>query len=142
MRFLFVCLSLFTAVSFSFAQDRMNINSLNQNTAISSDYYEKPALKVIERKFIEEHSRSKTMSGYRVQVFFGSREEALRLKGEFLQLFPDQKAFVSYQAPNFKLRVGNFRNQLDAEKFLHAIKEEFPSAYVVNDKVEYANYEE
>tara|TARA_R110001592_G_scaffold325782_4_gene606211 strand:+ start:105263 stop:105691 length:429 start_codon:yes stop_codon:yes gene_type:complete len=142
MRLLFVGLSLFTAVSFSFAQDRMNINSLNQNASVGTDYYEKPALKVIERKFIEEHSRSKTMSGFRVQVFFGSREEALRLKGEFLQLYPDQKAFVSYQAPNFKLRVGNFRNQLDAEKFLHAIKEEFPSAYVVNDKVEYANYEE
>ena len=142
MRLLFVGLSLFTAVSFSFAQDRMNINSLNQNASVGTDYYEKPGLKVIERKFIEEHSRSKTMSGFRVQVFFGSREEALRLKGEFLQLYPDQKAFVSYQAPNFKLRVGNFRNQLDAEKFLHAIKEEFPSAYVVNDKVEYANYEE
>lgn len=140
MRLLLVGAAVFS-LAYSFGQDRMNINTLNQSTSVGGDYYEKPAIKVIERKFVEEHSASKTMSGFRVQVFFGTREEALKLKGEFLQLFPEQKAYVSYQAPNFKLRVGNFRSQLDAEKFLHNIKEEFPSAYVVNDKVEYTNYE-
>jgi hypothetical protein len=140
MRLLFVAASLFI-INVSIGQDRLNINTLNQSASVGGDFYEKPALKVIERKFIEEHSNSKTMSGFRVQVFFGSREEALRLKGEFLELFPDKKAYVSYQAPNFKLRVGNFRSQLGAEKFLHSIKEEFPSAYVVNDKVEHPQYD-
>lgn len=142
MRLFFLGVILISTIHVSFAQNRMNINSLSQSSELSDYYYEKPALKVIERKFIEEHKDSKTMNGFRVQLFFGSREEALRLKGEFLQLRPEQKAFVSYQAPNFKLRVGNFRTQLDAEKFLHNIKKDFPSAYVVNDKVEYPNSED
>lgn len=124
------------------AQNRLNINSLSQQDQnLSKDYLEKPQLKAIEQRFIKEHKAENGMDGFRVQLFFGSRDEAQRLKGEFLKLHPKEKAYISYQAPNFKLRIGNYRSQLSAEKFMYQIKGKFPSAYVVNDRVELPKYE-
>lgn len=144
MKLLFASIAILGFTTSAFAQDRMNINTLNQQNNYSGNtnttFLEKPALTGIEKKFVEEHSKQNTMNGFRVQLFFGSREEALKLKGEFLTLEPEQKAYVSYQAPNFKLRVGNFRSQMDAEKFLYKVKGKFPSAYVVNEKIEITKY--
>lgn len=144
MKVLFASIIFMGCTTFVLAQDRMNINTINQQGNYSKDvnttFMEKPALAGIEKRFVEEHSKHSTMNGFRVQLFFGSREEALRLKGEFLTLQPEQKAYVSYQAPNFKLRVGNFRSQMNAEKFLYKVKGKFPSAYVVNDKIEFPKY--
>lgn len=137
-----ISLVFFLFLSFSglMAQNRLNINSLNQQDATASDFIEKPQLKAIEQRFIKEHKAETGMDGFRVQLFFGSRDEAQRLKGEFLKLYPKEKAYISYQAPNFKLRIGNYRTQLNAEKFMYEIKGKFPSAYVVNERVELPKY--
>lgn len=77
-----------------------------------------------------------SIEGYRVQLYFGSREKATDVKTEFLKNYPTVKSYISYLAPNFRVRVGNFRTQMAAEAFLVRAKKQFPSAYVVTDKID------
>ena len=77
--------------------------------------------------------------GYRLQVLnTRSRDEAFKTKAMLLENFPDEKAYVLYQSPYFKVRVGNFINRSDAENF----KKELglfltQPAYIVEDLIEY-----
>lgn len=73
-------------------------------------------------------------SGYRVQIFFGKREEAFERKAEFMENHPDIPAYISYLAPNFRLRVGDFRTRLEAEKLKSQL--DYSGCYIVKDKIE------
>lgn len=77
-----------------------------------------------------------TMPGYRIQIYFGSeRAKANTYRSDFLQEYPDMGAYVIYQQPNFKLRVGDFKTRLEAAKFLTEMQTRFAVAFIVNDDV-------
>lgn len=77
--------------------------------------------------------------GYRVQVVSTSnRDQAFKIKGELLSRFPDQKSYTIFQAPNFKVRIGNFLKKADAEKFkLQLVKLYSTGVFVVEDAIDY-----
>lgn len=75
------------------------------------------------------------LEGYRVQIFFGSRNEAQRIRGEFLKKYPETGAYISYLAPNFRLRVGDFRSKMESEKFKKEIQNDFSGSYIVKDQI-------
>jgi hypothetical protein len=80
---------------------------------------------------------SKTISGYRVQIHFGSeREKAKEMRARFLKSHPDMNAYELYQQPNFKIRVGDFRTKLEAQRFQKMVMAEFPSSFVVSDDIQ------
>lgn len=74
--------------------------------------------------------------GYRVQIYFGKREGAQEKRAVFLRQYPETGAYISYLAPNFRLRVGDFRSRIEAEKFKQTLAFSFPGAYLVKDKIE------
>ncbi len=76
------------------------------------------------------------MDGYRVQVYFGDRNSAQEKRGTFIRNNPEVGAYISYLAPNFRLRVGDFRSRLESEKFKNEISKSFPGSYIVKDKIE------
>ncbi len=76
------------------------------------------------------------MEGYRVQLFFGGRTEAQDARVEFLRKHPVTGAYISYLAPNFRLRVGDFRSRIESEKFKNEIARDFPGSYIVKDHIE------
>jgi len=57
------------------------------------------------------------------------------MKAKFIQQFPDVAAYLEYQAPQFKLRVGDFRTRGTAEQFVTEVRVVFSSAFVVPDKI-------
>ena len=61
-----------------------------------------------------------------------------------LSRFNDQKAYLTYHSPYFKVRVGNFIKKEDAEKFRQQLNKYYPQGvYVVEDAIEYTlNQEE
>lgn len=79
--------------------------------------------------------------GYRVQIFFdsgnNSKNRAAAKKGQFIASYPGVGAYLTYQTPNFKVRVGDFRCRLDAEGFKAKIIGDFPDAFVVKDEINY-----
>lgn len=87
-------------------------------------------------KHLQINSENESIDGYRIQIHFGGeREKAKTIKTKFLQQFPDVAAYEVYQQPNFKVRVGDFRTRLEAQKFMSEIYTYFPSAFIVADEI-------
>jgi hypothetical protein len=77
-----------------------------------------------------------SLKGYRVQIFFGDRQEAIDKKSEFTEKYPDTPTYISFLAPNFRLRAGDFRTKIEAEKLKKEIESDYRSAYIVRDDIE------
>jgi hypothetical protein len=74
--------------------------------------------------------------GYRVQLYSGwQRAKANETKEEFSRMFPDIGSYMIYQQPNFRVRVGDFKTKLEAEKFQRTISSIYPSAFIVKDDI-------
>jgi len=91
-------------------------------------------------KHISFNENVKGFPGYRIQIYFESgnysKNKAFGEKGKFISRFPDIAAYVIFQEPYYKVRVGNFRNKLDAEAFKQRIKKQWPEAYIIKDDIE------
>ncbi|HTC21187.1 MAG TPA: SPOR domain-containing protein [bacterium] len=75
--------------------------------------------------------------GFRIQVLnTGDRNQATAVKTKLLQTFPQEKVYLFYQEPNFKVRFGNFRTQNDAEEFLKKIDQLYPGSFVIPSPIE------
>lgn len=79
--------------------------------------------------------------GFRVQLFSGSGTEARTkanvMRAEFMALYPDIPAYLVYQAPNFKVRVGDFRTELEAIKLQRQLAYQYPGGFVSRDMVKF-----
>lgn len=86
-------------------------------------------------------NKARTMSGYRVRIFFDNKQNA-RTESEavlkrFNGLYPDVMAYRIYANPYFKVTVGDFRTKSEAMALLARIKGTFPSAFVVKENIEF-----
>ena len=66
----------------------------------------------------------------RIQIYNGNRETAENVMKEYLEIFSDTSANIIYETPNYKIWVGNFYNQLEADKRLIEIRKKFRSAFI------------
>jgi hypothetical protein len=76
--------------------------------------------------------------GFRIQVInTNDRNLAFSIKSKLLQLYPDQKVYMSYAAPFYKLRFGNFSKKEDADNYKKELSKTFTQPmYIVADQVE------
>ena len=82
------------------------------------------------------NAQKMTMSGYRIQLYFGGdRARANTMRLDFLQQYPDVGAYVIYQQPNFKLRIGDFKARMEAVNFLKEMQPGYSMAFIVADEV-------
>lgn len=81
------------------------------------------------------------IDGYRIQIFKGSGNSALEnaelLIEEFSEKFNEIPTYISFQEPYYRVRAGNFRTRLDALNSMRLIKSDYPSAFVIQDKIEF-----
>lgn len=76
------------------------------------------------------------LNGFRIQIYFGSLEGAKKLRGKMMMEDSGRSCYLVSKAPNFAVRVGNYRTELEAQKTLHEFKERFPQAHIVKDKID------
>jgi hypothetical protein len=78
-----------------------------------------------------------SIKGFRIQIFFdsgnNSKSKAISAMNEFKSKHSKVEAYLMFQEPNYKVRVGDFRTRMDAQRFLHKIAEDYPNAFVVKD---------
>lgn len=90
---------------------------------------------------IAKNEEREGMEGFRVEVFFSSnlnaREQALKTKTEFLSEHPEYPVHIKFVAPNFRVRVGDFRTKNEAWKLYKKIQKEYPTAFVVPDIINF-----
>lgn len=97
--------------------------------------YQSPEITALSQRFKQEHQGRNNLKGFRVQVFVGERNRATDIKGQAEILFPGVPVEINYLAPNFRVRLGNFRTYLEADAFLQQVKSSFNNAYVVPDEI-------
>ena len=77
------------------------------------------------------------IDGYRIQIFFAeSRTVAQSQKANFLSGHSEHKAYLDYLAPNYRVRVGNFRTRLQAEYLKQQLISVYPTCIILKDKIE------
>jgi len=82
-------------------------------------------------------------NGYRVQIYTGSdRKEAYDTQAKFREQFPDIHTYIIYSEPNFKVRAGDFRTRLDAEKLEEELKKWFTGMFIISEKINPQNTDE
>ena len=68
---------------------------------------------------------------YAIQIYNGNYEKAKMTLYDFKKKFPDWETSLSFETPNYKVRVGNFKEFLDASKKLEFIRKSYPSAFLL-----------
>lgn len=77
------------------------------------------------------------IEGFRVQVLAtGDRGKAENLKNELSLNYVDD-IYVVFEAPNYKVRMGNFIDRKNAEQFRQIlVKNGYPSAWIIRTRIE------
>ena len=72
----------------------------------------------------------------RIQIYSGDRDNAEQIIKEFIEIFNDTTADVIYETPNYKVWVGNYYTQLEADKRLLEIRKKFRSAFIFRPELQ------
>lgn len=129
---------LLVVIKSSYAQDSTHVDSAGTGTiSVNKD----PRLDIIGKKELEFNTMGmKAAKGYRLLVMSSNdREKVMSVRAKLLQQFPDQKVYMTFQAPYIKLKFGNFVEKPDAEKYRDQIAKArivTTNVYVVPEVVE------
>ena len=96
-------------------------------------------IKSLVERYTEAKRKENRIPGYRIRIFSNSGQTARsNMYGEktrFLKSFPDIPTYIEYEAPNFKVYVGDFRLKIEAFKAYKQISKEFRNAFLVPAKI-------
>jgi len=114
-------------------------------TSLEVSVRQDPQIEQLMRAHKEVVSRERGINGFRVQVYSDSGNQSKlrtqRRKADFDAKYPGVASYVVYDAPDFKLRVGDFRTRLDARRFLEKIARDYEAAYIVVDIINYPGFD-
>ena len=70
--------------------------------------------------------------GFRILVIStNKRDLAIDAKSRLLKIYPDQKSYLFYQSPHFKVQFGNFRTMKDAEQLKKELAPDFGEDLII-----------
>jgi hypothetical protein len=83
-------------------------------------------------------ANARTARGFRVLVVnTNKRDEAIAAKTKVYTNFPELKAYLIYQSPYFRLKVGNFKTREEAQQYQKSLGYYFPKGvFVIPDTIE------
>jgi len=83
-------------------------------------------------------ANARTAKGYRLLVInTNKRDDAIAAKTKVYTNFPELKAYLVYQSPYFKLKVGNFKTREEAEQYQKSLGYYFPKGvFIMSDTIE------
>ncbi len=105
------------------------------------------SVKIIQDSRVEQllliHSRFKLAhpetEGYKIQIFMDSGNDAVdranSVVDNFSVNFPEIPVDLTYGAPYYRVRAGNFRSRIEAEGYLKKILPYFSQAFITKDKI-------
>jgi len=85
---------------------------------------------VLERKLSLDKKRLAN-NQYTIQIFSGDYEMAKVYLDSFSNAFPSRYAKLSFETPNYKIRVGKFATRLEGIQTLDTVRVKFPEAFLL-----------
>ena len=68
---------------------------------------------------------------FTIQLYYGSFIEAEKIFEKFKENFPEWKAELSFETPNYKVQVGSYKDYYFGMSKLREIKSTYPSAFLL-----------
>lgn len=133
-----IILSVAALFTVTFVWSQMSTDTLANGIKVTKD----ARLDLLVTKQFEINERAnklKDNKGFRIMVLNTSnRDEALKAKSILLKNFPEQKPYLAYQPPYFKLKFGDFKTREDAADYQKKLKVYFPTGglFIIPDKIE------
>lgn len=125
----------------SFGQDSTYVDNFDTLASQTSydDYpvHMSPSLIDLIDRDVKIKAKDHKTNGYRIQLYYGNREEAVKLKAEYQTLLKSERVYVEYEQPYFKTKIGDFRTELEAERYMRALGEKCDGCFVVADEIEF-----
>ena len=82
----------------------------------------------------------KPITGFRIRVFYDNGPQA-RVRSEniekTLQAQLNVAVYRSFESPNYKVSVGDFRSKDEALRIFNALKGTYPTAYIIKETINY-----
>ena len=98
-----------------------------------------PRVETLMDKHTQINQSIKTIDGYRIQLFSdsgnNSKTKAHAVQDEFLVKYPEIRVYLTFKSPNYKVRIGDFRTKLDAQRFLIEITPDYSNAFIISDQI-------
>ena len=114
--------------------------SRNEGDPATVEVEQSELLEISMRQHVQKNG-ARTLSGYRVRIFFdnkqSARNESEQTLMRFRAMYPDVAVYRTYTNPYFKVTVGDCRTKSEAMKLLSRIKGNFSSAFVVKENIGY-----
>ena len=87
------------------------------------------------------NNASKKLTGYRIRVYFDNGQNA-RNKSEAIArsvsaAYPGIGVYRTFESPNYKVCVGDFRTKDESLKVFHSLKSTYPTALLLKDTINY-----
>ena len=87
------------------------------------------------------NNASKKMTGYRIRVFYDNGQNA-RNRSEAISRsisasYPGIGVYRTFESPNFKVCVGDFRTKDEALKVYHSLRSSYPTAIILKETINY-----
>jgi hypothetical protein len=77
---------------------------------------------------------NKSNSEIKIQVFSGSRTDAEEILKKFNLDFPESKAVMTYETPNYKIWTKDMKNKLESDRELIKIRKKYNQAFYFREK--------
>lgn len=77
---------------------------------------------------------NKSNGEIKIQVFSGSRTDAEEILKKFNLDFPESKAVMTYETPNYKIWTKALKNKLEADRELIKIRKKYNQAFYFREK--------
>lgn len=130
MKRLIVFLFFATLFANTYAQDEGNVQVIQDDR-----------IDTLLVRHIELNERDPQIEGWRINIFFEagnySKRLAIEAKSEFVNKYTDVPCYLIFQEPYYKVRIGDYRTKMEAEKFLKEIEREYPNAFVIQDDINF-----
>jgi len=98
-------------------------------------------LQTILEQHITFNEIARSSPGYRIKIGVftgaGSKQNAFDLRDEIATAFPDLRAYVFFEEPNFTVKCGDYSSKLDAYGLYMHLKVLYPSAAIIRDYINF-----
>jgi len=112
-------------------------NSHEYNSTVISD----SRIDSLVQLHVDYNKKYPFIRGYRIQILKASGNEAVDIieqsKADFTEKYSDIPVYLTFEEPDYRVRVGDFRTRLEAEKFLKMISRKYPGAWVIQDDINF-----
>lgn len=94
-------------------------------------------LQTILERHIEYNEMSRSIQGYRVRVnsFTGdnAKAKAFALKNDLQSKYPQMRVYVTFDEPNFIVKIGDFLTRLDAFSLYSDLRKQVNTTQIIRD---------